>query len=263
MVSLSKTRPRQGNPNSGWVLARLAAALLLSTTGAGAQVPAIADDGHSAGTRFEARYQARVMGTQLKGTANLLQIDDDLWEYRFDTSSLLGKVTEVTRYRIAENGWLTPALYKYRQSALGNNKRVLLSFDWRAGRVTDTAPKKPWTLTLSPGTLDPLSMQLQLRDDVKRGKKSMQYRLPRDGRMKTYRFVVEGTETTDTVLGPLRTIRVGRDRGEGSDKFTRLWLARDWDHLIVKIRDGKIDGGEHEILLVSGSVNGIPVTPLE
>jgi hypothetical protein len=60
----------------------------------------------------------------------------------------------------------------------------------------------------------------------------------------------------------LRTVRVRRDRGDDSPKFTMIWLAVDWSYLIAKIRDGQVDGGHQEVALAGGSINGEPITAL-
>ena len=90
----------------------------------------------------------------------------------------------------------------------------------------------------------------------------MTYQVVRDGRMKDYHYVVEEPEITDTLIGPLRTPRVRRDRGGDSPKITKIWLAVEWSHVIVKILDGKAGGPDQEVIFAAGTVGGVPISPM-
>ena len=39
-----------------------------------------------------------------------------------------------------------------------------------------------------------------------------------------------------------------------------LWLAKDWDYLLVRLHQAVTDGKEYQIMLKDGSVDGKPVT---
>ncbi len=227
--------------------------------------PTISDRGESqiAQTPFEVSYQARLMGTKLTATSTLQPIEDGQFEYHYNTSSILGKATEMSRYALADTTTLIPLFYRYKLSAMGVKRRINLAFDWQTGSVTDRAAKPQWSLELPPGALDPLSMQLQLRNDVMRGKTDLTYQVTRNGRIKEYHYLVETQEITETLIGPLRTVRVRRDRGDDSDKHTVIWLAVDWSYLIAKIQDGKVDGGVQEVVLAGGSIGGATITALD
>ena len=216
----------------------------------------------SAITQFNVSYQSTLMGTKLTATSKLRPLEGGLYEYSYNTKSMLGKASETSRFTLAENTRPVPQAYKYKLSAMGVKNRISLAFDWETGRVTDRAAEPRWTLDLPSGALDPLSMQLKLREDVMRGETSLTYQVTRKGRIKEYHFVVEAEEITETLIGPLRTVRVRRDRGDDSPKFTMIWLAVDWSHTIAKIRDGMVDGRTQEVVLAGGSVDGVPISPL-
>ncbi len=213
-------------------------------------------------TPFEVSYQAKLMGTKLTAVSGLQQLETGEFEYHYNTSSMLGKATEMSRFTLADAGRLMPLTYRYKLSAMGVKKRINLAFDWQAGRVSDRAAKPQWSMELPSDAFDPLSMQLQLRSDVMQGETQLTYEVVRNGRVKDYHFVVEAEEIIDTLIGPLRTLRVRRDRGDDSPKFTMIWLAVDWSYLIAKIRDGKVDGGHQEVVLAGGSIDGAKVTAL-
>ena len=233
---------------------------LLAHTNATAESNTVAE---IAQTPFEVSYQAKLMGTKLTAESGLQQLETGEFEYHYNTSSMLGKATEKSRFALADAGQLMPLAYRYKLAAMGVKKRITLAFDWPAGRVSDRAAKPQWTMELPSGALDPLSMQLQLRSDVMHGETQLTYAVIRNGRIKEYHFDVEAEEIIDTHIGPLRTLRIKRDRGDDSEKFTMIWLAVDWSYLIAKIRDGKVDGGHQEVVLAGGSIDGARITALQ
>jgi len=67
-------------------------------------------------------------------------------------------------------------------------------------------------------------------------------------------------EILKTPLGPLNTVVIERVT-QSESKYTKIWLASDWDHLIVRLE--KMDRGEtQEMVITSGSLNGTPLIPL-
>jgi len=189
---------------------------------------------------FEIRYRARLFGMTVKATASLVRAAADRYEYRFDAGSVLGRINEVSIFALDGDQGVVPATYAYERGGLGKNQQADLAFDWPSGRVRNLTAKAEWSLDVAPGVLDPLSFQIQLRTDALRGAKSMVYPIAKDGRLRDYRFSVVGEEVTKTQLGPLRTLRLRRDRGGDNPKETTFWLAVDWSYVIVKIRDGKL-----------------------
>ena len=133
--------------------------------------------------------------------------------------------------------------------------------DWQAGQVTNNVQDKPWNMALPANTLDKLSYQLQLRQDLsnQRDIQQQQYTIADGGRLKHYRFETQGEEILSTPVGKLNTIKVKRIREHDSKRITYLWLAKDWDHLIVRLRQKERDGKHYEINLARATLNGRPV----
>ena len=233
--------------------------LLLAHTNTNAEGNAVAE---MAQTPFEVSYQAKLMGIKLTAVSGLQQLETGEFEYHYNTSSMLGKATEMSRFSLADAGHLMPLAYRYKLSAMGVKKRINLVFDWQNGRVTDRAAKPQWSMELSPDVFDPLSMQLQLRSDVMQGETQLNYEVVRNGRIKDYHFVVEAEEIVETLVGPLRTLRIRRDRGDDNPKFTMIWLAIDWSYVMAKIRDGKVDGGYQDVVLAGGTLDGEPINAM-
>jgi hypothetical protein len=141
------------------------------------------------------------------------------------------------------NGEVRPTSYHADDGDPNSDKAVTLRFDWESGRVTGVAEKKPIDLALPSGTQDSLSVQIELMREVAAGRSPKGFWLIDDDEVKEYRYTREGTETLDTPLGKLETLRY-RSEHAGSDRVTRLWLAPALSYLPIRAersRAGKID----------------------
>jgi hypothetical protein len=143
------------------------------------------------------------------------------------------------------NGEVRPATYHADDGEPDSDKAVTLRFDWQTARVTGTAEKKPVDLALESGTQDTLSVQIELMREVAAARSPKSFWLIDDDQIKEYKYTREGTETLDTPLGKLDTVRY-RSEHAGSDRVTRLWLASSLGYLPIRAersRAGKVDFG--------------------
>ena len=83
----------------------------------------------------------------------------------------------------------------------------------------------------------------------------MKYQVADGGRLKTYTFEVLGEETLDTPTGKLSTIKIKRLRNHGK-RVTYLWLAIDWNYMLVRLQQKESDGKQYEINLTAATLNG-------
>jgi hypothetical protein len=143
------------------------------------------------------------------------------------------------------NGEVRPASYHADDGEADSDKAVTLQFDWQTRRVTGIAEKKPVDLALESGTQDTLSVQIELMREVAAGRSPKSFWLIDDDEIKEYKYTREGTETLDTPLGKLETVKY-RSEHAGSDRVTRLWLAPALGYLPIRAersRAGKVDFG--------------------
>ena len=143
------------------------------------------------------------------------------------------------------NGEVQPSSYHADDGVADSDKAVTLQFDWQTRRVTGVAAKKPVDIALQSGTQDSLSVQIELMREVAAGRSPKSFWLIDDDEMKEYKYTREGTETLDTALGKLDTVRY-RSEHAGSDRVTRLWLAASLGYLPIRAersRAGKVDFG--------------------
>ncbi len=207
---------------------------------------------------FIATYQAEYSGLNVTATRSLKAIDDHTMELRFSAKSWLASFEETSRFSWKDSGQLVPERYSYLRSGLGRDRQAELNFDWHTNTVVNNVQNKPWRMQIPDNVLDKLSYQLQLRHDLLNHKPSMNYKVADGGRLKEYEFKVLGEEVLDTRVGRLMTTKVKRVRDD-NERITYLWLANDWDHLVVKIQQQEEDGQHYEINLAAAELNGTPV----
>lgn len=159
-----------------------------------------------------------------------------------------------------DNSEIIPLKYEFQQNSFGKNKHTLLDFDWGNKQVAATSSKKGnVTYELPFTTLDKLTYQLQLRNELMANKTLSEYLVADKKRLKTYKFEVLGKEIISTELGELNTIKIQRIRDKKSNRSTLIWLAEDWDYLVVQLHQTE-KGKLYKIKVAQASLDGTPIT---
>lgn len=136
---------------------------------------------------------------------------------------------------------IRPTYYQRRMETSKKKQTVQLQFDWAANRLEARDNEAHASLPLTPGVLDPLSLNLRVMADLRRGRLADQYSLADETEIKSYQINNEGEETLDTSLGKLRAVRISQSK-PGKTRITRFWFAPDLQYLPVRIaqhKDGK------------------------
>lgn len=205
---------------------------------------------------FNATYAAQLSGFSVTATRELKTLADGSQELRFSAESWLAKIEEVSQFQWSETGQLIPNNYEYHRTGLGRDRHAVLTFNWQKKRVTNNVQSKPWKMEIPEAALDKLSYQLQLRQDLLAQKPVLSYQVADGGRLKTYHFEVLKEETLDTPVGKLITVKVKKVRASGKKRVTYLWLAKDWNYLLVRLQQKESDGKHYEINLAQAELNG-------
>jgi len=151
-----------------------------------------------------------------------------------------------------------PLVYQLKQNSIGKKKEQLLEFDWRKLQVHHKTNKPAGTLDIPANAFDKLTYQLKMRLDLLNEKEPTIYTVAEKRKLKEYQFIFLGSELLDTPVGKLKTIKIKRDRGADSKRQTILWLAKDWDYLLVKIQQQE-KGKNYEVVMTEGELDGQPI----
>ncbi|QSP96572.1 DUF3108 domain-containing protein [Marinobacter salinisoli] len=214
-------------------------------------------DPHSELLPYEVTYTASMnKGIAIDGTATrtLTPRDDGTWLYRTDVDSFIAEINESLILRW-ENNRVIPLSYRYKLSGfLIKDRKESIDFNWEAGTATGEYRKKRFTLELEEGALDPLGLQLQLSQDIRRGLREMTYRVV-DGRSyDTDRFAVIDEEPLETSNGAVSTLKAEKIREESSKRETLMWFAPEQDYLLIRLRQVEPDGSSYELKLSKSEV---------
>lgn len=212
--------------------------------------------------RFVASFVLRALGTTVgRSEWRLVPISDTrfLWETRSETAGAGALIRDVYVFERSESEIVgqtfRPLVYQYDRYGSNATRNVRVTFDWQDGMVVNTAQGHAWRMEVPPETLDKLSYLLALMRDLADGKRSMQYSIADGGRLKRYQLRAHGTETLQTALGPLETLKVVRLREDGGARAT-LWCAPALGYLPVKLerpdRDGEL------VSMTIESLQGLP-----
>ena len=197
---------------------------------------------------------------QGSATRELLKTEDNRWRINHKIDSAVIKLRESSLFSYNENR-IHPLDYDYRQSALAKDREVSLRFDWARMLATNTTENPNIDIKLVPDALDKLNYQLQLRIDLATRNQPGAYQLVDRKRLREYRFEVLGEELLETAVGKLNTLKLRRLREPDASRETVIWLAKDWDYLLVQIQQEE-RGKSYEILLSEGELDGTPITGL-
>ena len=209
---------------------------------------------------YNAKY--RISQNSLNTTAerSLKKQGDNKWQLSQQASLWFIHVEEESQFKLVD-GKVQPLRYRYENSISSKRDQDII-FDWSKGKVSDKTYRKPWSLPLNPDYTDQLSAQLQLRELLVNAENTsnLSQTIIKNGKLKTYDISLLDEETIDTAVGPLRTVKLLRKR-EGSSAETIIWLAVDWNYLIVSLQQNE-DDDTLSLELLSADIAGRPVRGL-
>ena len=232
-------------------LAPAVGALLVALGSVAAPTPARAADGEIRAediAPFEVVYD---VGNNLitAGIANLsLQRNGDRWVYSLATKPTgvfkltgKGRIRETSVIDMARSDdmvELRPQSYSYRQDD-ERRRSVDAAFDWGARELTWSRRGEEITEPFADPVLDRLSVTLAVMNALRYDFETLELEVFDNGRLKTMRFVNEGTETLETRMGEVETIRVRGENAAGSSRSSMTWFAPSLDYVPVRIEQRK------------------------
>ncbi|NMT65380.1 DUF3108 domain-containing protein [Marinobacter orientalis] len=205
---------------------------------------------------MELSYNASMdRGISLKGSARriLEQRDDGTWHFRTDVDSFIADIDESLIFRW-ENNQVIPLRYRYKLSGFLIRKREeAIDFDWDKMVVSGHHEGDRFSMELKEGAMDPMGYQLQLSQDIKAGKREMEYLVIDKGDYDTDRFAVIDQETTRINGEELRTLKAEKVRDSDSKRQSLMWFAPERDYMLIRFLQVEPDGSEYELTISEAS----------
>lgn len=197
-------------------------------------------------TPFRASYTAKLdKGLALNGDArrSLTPQGNGVWLYRTEVNSFIANINESLVLRW-DDGRVVPLRYRYRLSGmLVKDREQAIDFDWDAGVATGQYRGKSFELPLREGALDPLGYQLQLRQDIRAGRRDMRYQVIDGGDYDENVFAVVGED------GDRHLLKAEKVRSPDAKRRTYLWFDPDQAFLLVRLLQVEPDGSRYELTL--------------
>lgn len=247
--------------NRTWHSVTALALLAALATGApkAAAEQAAADDAGLSLKPYTAVYTTTARGMSLDLKRELKQ--DEKGNYTLTNG---GKILVVGFHEVSvfslDGASIKPRSYIYQGTGLINRRREV-HFTEGSDTIRSLYKDKWYELPYTPGTLDRMSQQEQLRltllnDPTPR--EDVSVRIADGRKIKDYQLVYVGEETLQTPIGPVQTLHFKRNHDE-PDRKSDTWVAPGWDYLMVKtvhVEDGK----PVEVNLTKASIDGKPVS---
>lgn len=214
---------------------------IMAAPGSGAQAPTAADAGIAP---FSAHYQADWKSINV-GTSDLeLKQDAEPGHYVYTWTITARGIFRLYRAEVTQKSWLSidaDHVRPDRYRAEDGSSSINLDFDWTSRRARGTSETKPVDLTLTDGTQDVMSIQVQVMLDLKNGTLPATFQILDKDELKEFIYSQEGTAKIRTALGELDTIIVSSRRA-GNNRILRMWFAPSLGFIPVqaeRTRDGK------------------------
>lgn len=202
---------------------------------------------------FTAKYDmAWQTVISLRGTAvQSLSMDNGTWTMTQQAEASIGSLSEQSLFRVDTDGSLMPLEFTRNTTVFGRDKVVRARFNWNQ----DKASWDDQTVALEHGVLDPLTLQLALRQALN-ARAALNVKVLDRGRIREYQFENLGQVTLSTTNGPIDAVFLRHQR---NDRTTELWFDPQRDHLLVRLA-ARSDNGAFELNLTSADLNPDQVT---
>lgn len=215
---------------------------------------------------YEASYKAMALG--FSATAFRRQTLTAPAHFTLENSLSLtvlganvGTVAETSKFRW-QDGTIVPLHYEYDQTGLGASSERI-DFDWKNDLALSRSDGESWQLPLSPGVLDKLSYSVQIGQDIiSQDLEEFHYEVLDEDKFDEHLYQITSREVLETPLGKLNTVKIERIRSSQSRRRTTVWLASDWDYLLVRLEQVSSSGTETELMIDTATMAGTVVTGL-
>lgn len=148
-----------------------------------------------------------------------------------------------------EDSMIKPMRYDFMTEEKGKNIIGFVDFDWLNHTLLKSIQHGPErNEPLTDGVQDRITYTLQLRLDLLNGKKDFSYTVIEPKKVKHYTFNIIGEEKITTPFGTFETTKLETVNDKG-DRRTQIWLAKEFDYLLIKLVQYRNEALESEAVL--------------
>jgi len=212
---------------------------------------------------YEAVYETELNGMNVRVKRNL-QIEGSRITVTNEAKRFLFGVRETSVMTLEDNGTLSSLTHEHKRKGLSHKHDKELSFDWTVNTVTDSLEPDREPLPVDYPAYDKLNYLTKMRLDLIRNPdmEHGEYNVTNGVRNRVYSIDRVGEETLKIRMGDIRTIRFNR-AGDDDEREVVIWVAPDWDFLLVRVDITKKPGDDAEkMILKSAKLDGRKVVGL-
>ena len=186
--------------------------------------------------RAEYNLRARNMPLNAKAIHTLTKLGDGKAQLKTHARALFSELTEtaVIQWQNCDSQSLT---YDYARQVFNKTLNYQQNFLYQgkqSKQVHYVRDDKSVILPLKTTVNDRLLSQLKVRCRVKAGEKKFTLTVLDKDQIKTQSFQVMGNDKLKLPIGEVNSIKVERLREPSSKRITSVWLAPNWDYIVVK-----------------------------
>lgn len=224
--------------------------------------PAFAIDG----TGFKARYTVLMNGKPRLESYLEMSRQDEYWTLESTGHGTKGLArmlgisnAETSRLEKTDAGF-RPLEFQHHSKIAGRDERWSAVFDHGAGQVQLNHEEGSDQFSTAPGTWDPLSLTIELRQRLAAGEVDFELRVANEDEINTHHYRAGDISQIETSLGCLNVIKLERVR-ENSKRYSRSWYAPEFDFIPVRIQHGKQGGKDFDMRIEQLTLDGRSVSP--
>lgn len=183
---------------------------------------------------FTANYEFTYNHKLTAPAVRKLSQQGDQWVYEFSAKvPVLATASEKSTFKMVNNQVVAQSFQQQWKLPMVSQVNTVLVNN-TAKTITTSKNNKPRQLTWQAGVMDDLNVEIQIREDLKRGGLKAAYPVAGYKEVTQRVFINEGHAKVTTPAGTFDTIRVRLDPTK-KDRKSTFWLAPSLDYLPVQM----------------------------
>jgi len=216
-------------------------------------------------TEYSATYEASANGLAATGTRSLTKTGANSYELSNSlVASLVGQslaqMNQLSAFELIDDQIL-PQNYSYTLTGVSRASHAI-AFNWDAALAMSSEDDESWQIPLHSGVMDELSYQTAIRKaliaDTDIGS-TLSFEIIDGDEIEIHEYRRAGNEVLSTPIGELTTVKLERVRDASDERVTEIWLATDWNFLLVRMEQLNNSGLRIELELKSAVLGGVEI----